>query len=228
MPTLGWSNSELFRNGRQGQRQDGVDISGANSKEEFVGVQCKNTTQGISEKIVKDEIRNAESFRPKINELIVATTASRDAKLQKSIRELSEDRKGNGLFTVNLLFWDDICNDLVEDEDKFYKHYPQLKPKENKSLIHDEKLFDELVNLLSSNGVISFLDTNNMAGFPFRNNQLDPIRVFSYEWDVPEKEFLNANLDAIKKSLHDKVDYYLEIICTETSAIGLNADFRPI
>lgn len=223
-----WSNSELFRNGRQGQRQDGVDIYGDNSSGNFVGVQCKNTTKGITEKIVMDEINNAESFTPSISELVVATTAGRDARLQKKVRAVSKDRQSNNLFSVSLLFWDDICSDLVEDEDKFFKHYPQFKPKENKALKHDEELFKELMELLRSNGVIRFLDQNNMAGFAFKDSQLDPIREFYYEWNVPEKEFIELNLEVIRKSLHEKTEQYLEIIATQTWSLNSNLDFRSV
>ncbi|HEJ9692727.1 hypothetical protein PFP02_003480 [Proteus mirabilis] len=223
-----WSNSELFRNGRQGQRQDGVDIYGNNSSGNFVGVQCKNTIRGITEKIVMDEIKNAESFTPPISELVVATTADRDANLQKKVRNISKDRQLNNLFTVSLLFWNDICNDLVEDEDKFFKHYPQFKLKENKALAHDENLFKELMELLKSNGVIRFLEQNNMAGFAFQDSKLDPIREFYYEWGVPEKEFIELSLEVIKKSLHDKIEQYLEIIATQTWSLNSNLNFRSV
>lgn len=223
-----WSNPELFRNGRQGQRQDGVDIYGENSAGDFVGVQCKNTTQGISEKIVNNEIKNATSFTPPIKELIVATTASRDAALQKFVRTLSDDRKKRGQFSVSLLFWDDICSDLVECEEKLYKHYPHLKPKENKSLQHDEKLFEKLINLLPSNSVIRFLDQNNMAGFPFRDSELDPVRKFYYEWAVAENEFIDKNLELLKKSLHERIDNYLEIIAYQTWPLNSNLEFRSV
>ncbi|MBP6860772.1 MAG: hypothetical protein KBC57_00260 [Neisseriaceae bacterium] len=223
-----WSNSELFRNGRQGQRQDGVDIYGNNSSGSFVGVQCKNTTKGITEQIVMDEIKNAESFTPLISELVIATTADRDANLQKKVRNVSDDRQSQNLFTVSLLFWDDICQNLAEDEDKFFMHYPQLKPKENKALKHDEDLFKELMELLKSNGVIKFLDENNMAGFSFLNSQLDPIRNFYHEWNVPEKEFIELNLEAIKKSLHEKIGQYLKIIATQTWSLESNINYRSV
>jgi len=63
---LRWKSSNFFRNGRQGQRQDGVDIWGDDSEGYKVGVQCKNTVGGISLGVVKSEISNAESFTPKL------------------------------------------------------------------------------------------------------------------------------------------------------------------
>lgn len=223
-----WKNPDLFRHGRQGQRQDGVDIYGNNASGDFVGIQCKNTVDGISEKVVKDEIKNSESFTPEIKILYVATTASRDVKLQKVVRDLSEDRESNGLCSVSLLFWDDICNDLAEDEGKFFKHYPQFKPNVNKALEHDVKIFEKLMQLLPSNGVIDFIDKNNMAGFAFRDSQLDPIREFYYEWNVADKEFLDNELERLKKSLHEKVDFYLEVIASETWSLDSNLDFRSV
>lgn len=184
--------------------------------------------KGITENIVIDEIKNAESFIPPISELVIVTTASRDAKLQQIVREISNDRKSKNLFSIKLLFWDDICNDLVEDEDKFFKHYPQLKIKENKALNHDRGLFEKLINLLPSNGVIRFLDQNNMAGFPFRDSEIHPIIEFYDEWQVPDKEFLDNDLELIRKSLHKKIGQYLKIIAEQTFPFDSKPGFRSV
>jgi len=223
-----WSNTELYRNGRQGQRQDGVDIYGNDSVGDFVGVQCKNTTKKITKRLVLDEVLNAESFTPSITKLIVATSAHRDATLQMEVRDISESRKSKGLFSVSLLFWDDICSDLAEDEDKFFKHYPQLKPKQDKALEHDQQIFKELIELLPSNGVIDFLDKNNMAGFAFRDADLDSIRKFSYEWHVADKEFIDSNLEHFRNSLYEKTNCYLDIISTQTWSLNASADLRSV
>ncbi|MFW8303850.1 hypothetical protein ACOIDD_29220, partial [Klebsiella pneumoniae] len=77
-----------------------------------------------------------------------------------------------------MLFWDDICNDLAKDEDVFFGHYPQFKSDDNPGKKHDIALWSELTTLLRSDGVIGFLDRTNMAGFSFRESQLEPIREF--------------------------------------------------
>lgn len=121
-----WSNPNLNRHGRQGQKQDGVDIYGYDHFNNFVGVQCKNTIGQITEKIITDECAKAENFIPKLTALYIATTASRDVSIQKFARELSNDRKSQGKFPVEIVFWEDIRADLTKDESVVRQHYPQL------------------------------------------------------------------------------------------------------
>ncbi|MBV6322683.1 hypothetical protein [Duganella violaceipulchra] len=124
-----WGRTDFFRNGRSGQRQRGVDIFGTSGlPAAAIGIQCKNTIDGVSEKTVLAEIQNAESFNPPLTELYIATTASRDSALQEKIRIVSAARAAQGKFTVNLLFWSDLVSDLAKDRDEFFKHFPAYAP----------------------------------------------------------------------------------------------------
>jgi hypothetical protein len=123
-----WNNSNVTRHGRLGQVQQGVDIYGNNELKVFSGVQCKNTISGIQEDLIKKEVENAESFRPEIKILYIATTADTDAKLQKFVLFLSEARKNKGLFSLEILFWNDIQQDIIKDKDMLKKYYPQIFP----------------------------------------------------------------------------------------------------
>ncbi len=40
-----------------------------------------------------------------------------------------------------------------------------------------------------------------MAGFSFRESQLEPIREFYFEWNNPEHEFITPELEKINKEL---------------------------
>lgn len=219
-----WNSPDFFRNGRQGQRQDGVDVFGTTQDGLSIGVQCKNTIGGLSESLVMKEIGNAESFEPPLAALYIATTAPRDAALQKAVREISDARKSKSKFSIDLLFWDDIANDLAADEKGFFKHYPQFSPKKAPVKEHDQTLYDELIQLLPTGGVIAFLDQANMAGFSFLASKLDPLRQFYYEWDRPEREFINPELELLRKELWQKADKYLDIITTDTFSIGPRAE----
>lgn len=88
-----WCNPDFTHHGRQGQRQDGVDIYGGDHKERLVGIQCKNTWDGITLKTIEDEILKAESFQPRLKFLYLATTAETDKNVQRSVREISAKRK---------------------------------------------------------------------------------------------------------------------------------------
>jgi hypothetical protein len=213
---LRWESSDFYRNGRLGQKQEGVDIWGHDDEGRHIGVQCKNTVDGLSLDVIRAEIENARAFVPKLDRLYIATTAKRDAPLQKAVREISNQRHRDGKFRINILFWDDVYQDLAKDDDVFFKHYPQFRHGVDLVKAHDKKLLEELTKLLTSDGVIGFLDHTNMGGFSFQLAALDPLREFYYEWNKPEHEFINPELEALRKALWEKADAYTDIIAFET------------
>lgn len=213
---LRWNNDDFQRNGRSGQKQDGVDIYGHDDDHRFIGVQCKNTVDGITLETVKAEITNAESFTPKLDKLYIATTAKRDATLQKEIRTISDSRRMAGTFGVTILFWDDVCQDIAKDDKIFFAHYPQFKVVIDPTHAHDRELWDQLTSLLKSDGIIGFLDQNNMAGFSFPEAVFEPIRVFYHEWNRPEREFISPELEGLRASLWQKIAAYIELLSANT------------
>jgi hypothetical protein len=213
---LRWNSADFQRHGRTGQKQDGVDVFGHDDDDRHIGIQCKNTIDGISLDVIQKEIANAEVFEPPLDRLYIATTAKRDAPLQKEVRLLSAARRRDSKFRVAILFWDDVCQDLATDDDVFFAHYPQFRGKVDESRMHDRALYDQLTALLRSDGVIGFLDQNNMAGYSFPEAKLEPLREFFYEWNCPEREFISPKLDAIRKALWEKVDAYTDLLATET------------
>lgn len=120
-----WKNPDFTRHGRQGQRQDGVDIYGVDDKGDLVGIQCKNTWGSIKLITIKDEVAKADSFESGLKRLYVATTSETDHALQKSVRELSDGRTAQGKFAVASLFWNDVWQDLTRDESRLYLEYIQ-------------------------------------------------------------------------------------------------------
>jgi hypothetical protein len=223
---LRWNSTDFFRNGRQGQAQNGVDVWGHDDGR-HIGIQCKNTIGTIKLSSVKEEVANAELFEPKLDRLYIATTAKRDEPLQRIVRELSAQRNKAGLFKVDLLFWDDICQDLAKDEDVFFRHYPQLKPGADPVKAHDKKLFDQLIVLLSSDGVIGFLNRRNMAGFSFPEAELEPLREFYFGWNTPERKFITLELEAVRAALWAKVDAYYDVFASETFPTN-NPDWHSV
>jgi hypothetical protein len=215
---LRWDSVDFERHGRAGQKQDGVDIYGHDDDDLHIGVQCKNTVGGLTLKIIKGEIDQAEKFEPALDKLYIATTAKRDASLQKEVRSLSKERRSSKRFSVNVLFWDDICQDLAKDDEAFFAHFPQFRGKVDEARVHDKSLYDDLTGLLNSKGIIGFLDQNNMAGFSFLQAKFMPLWEFYYEWNSPEREFISPELEALRKVLWEKVDAYTTLLATETFA----------
>lgn len=125
---LGDPNVQL--NGRRGQRQHGVDLFGRRAETlNWIGVQCKVRNEGILTKseIISD-VEKAKHFNPRLSELVIATTAKRDEKVQALARTLTEMNIKNGSFAVHIFSWDDIQSELSEESNldicrKFYEDF---------------------------------------------------------------------------------------------------------
>jgi len=213
---LRWNSTDFQRNGRTGQKQDGVDVFGRDDNNCQIGVQCKNSVGGISLDVVKDEVAMAEAFQPPLDWLYIATTAKRDTSLQRDVRLLSDARLLAGKFRVGILFWDEIWQDLATDDAVFFAHYPQFRVKVDEGRAHDRVLYEQLTTLLRSDGIIGFLDKNNMAGFSFLNADFGPLLEFLDKWKAPEREFISPKLDTIRKALLEKAEAYVMLLSTET------------
>lgn len=211
-----WNSSKFYANGRKGQAQNGVDIWGHDGPAEHIGLQCKNTLAGISLNLVITEISNAERFEPKLDHLYIATTAPRDASLQREVRLIATARKTVGHFQVDILFWDDLVGDLALDESVFFKHYPQFKNGADPSKAYDLKLYEEYLQLMRSDGVIGFIDEFNMAGFSFPSKKLDPLLDFVANWNAPEREFSSPEIDKVRLELWNMAQRYILEISRST------------
>jgi hypothetical protein len=113
---LGDPNAQL--NGRRGQSQQGVDLFGRRrGSSAWVGVQCKVRSNGqLTEKDVNDDLKAARSFNPMLSELVFATTAPRDEKIQEHARILTEQNARDGIgLEVSIVSWDDIQLVLSEE-----------------------------------------------------------------------------------------------------------------
>jgi len=128
-----WKDSDTQRHGRSGQSQQGVDICGRPNKgKQWAGVQCKGkenfTKQQLTEKELFVEVDKAKKFKPSLSKFIIATTAPRDAKIQKTARKLTDLHISAGLFTVSVCTWNDIEELMLEHKPEIAKDwYPFLR-----------------------------------------------------------------------------------------------------
>jgi len=81
---------------------------------------------------------------------------------------------------------------------------------------NDAALFAELQDLLPSHGAIDFIKHHDFGG-SFRLDNLDPIRLFGYEWDNAQHEFNDSALEAQRKQLLRAAKYFSEAIAYKTS-----------
>ena len=98
--------------GRQGQRQNGVDIYASDLLDRNIGIQCKETKKknGLNEQIIADEIESALKFSPSLDLFIIATTERTDAKLQEYVNKTNQN--GSLKFKIQIWFWDDINREI--------------------------------------------------------------------------------------------------------------------
>ncbi|MDD5036527.1 MAG: hypothetical protein PHE55_17420 [Methylococcaceae bacterium] len=126
-----WQDPLAQKNGRRGQAQHGVDVFGSPNadRRSYWGVQCKGKESNYSSKAewseVLAEVAKAERFSPKLDKWIFATTAPADAKLQKTARELSVERRAKGLFSVDVLAWEEIQALMVSEPEVIAEFYPE-------------------------------------------------------------------------------------------------------
>lgn len=128
---LRWCDPNVTRNGRSGQRQHGVDIYGlaAHLPGRYAGAQCKNYSERLSVSALQKEVQNAGYFQPPLAEFVVATTSRRDTRLQESVRLMNMERLPKGLFSVHLLFWEDLCLELSGDPRLVAKYFGEWSRK---------------------------------------------------------------------------------------------------
>ncbi len=80
----------------------------------------------------------------------------------------------------------------------------------------DKALFEKIKLTLPSKGSISFIDEQNMAGFSWPRDKLKDLDKFYYEWNDAEHEFLDSELEPLRKKLHSLIGDYLSQIAQNT------------
>lgn len=126
-----WQTSSIKKNGRKGQSQNGVDIYGKPKYEDkYSGIQCKVKEENLGSYITKEEIENeirlAKSFQPPLKSYFIATTSSRDGKIQEFVREKDIENTSNSLFEIDIFFWEDIV-ELLDENKRTYDWFIKNK-----------------------------------------------------------------------------------------------------
>ena len=113
----------IKKNGRNGQKQQGIDIWGQKPSELLdSGIQCKlkSNNKNLSIQELDKEIGYAQYYKDSLQRLIIATTANKDTKIEEYVRTINRKHKECGLFEVYLflliasillftIFTDNIC-----------------------------------------------------------------------------------------------------------------------
>ncbi|EML0203188.1 hypothetical protein ACPF38_003697 [Vibrio cholerae] len=139
-----WNDQNTQKNGRSGQAQHGVDIFGrpSNANGKYYGIQCKGKDNYSGSILAVDELNSevekASKFSPKIDCFIIATTSVKDAAIEMRAREITEENRKKGIFSVHVFGWPDIVDKLSEHPEIMGKYYSWAI----KSNDPNEKLFE--------------------------------------------------------------------------------------
>lgn len=123
-----WNCPETKKNGRNGQDQHGVDVSGTPSWEvaKYYGIQCKGkddyTHAQLTVKEIDREIEKAKKFKPQLKKFYFATTANKDATIEEYIRLKDVESRKAGLFEVHLFSWEEIVT-LIDQNKRTHDWY---------------------------------------------------------------------------------------------------------
>ncbi|MFO1144428.1 MAG: hypothetical protein U1E59_19055 [Amaricoccus sp.] len=114
------NDPSVQRNGRRGQRQNGVDLFGIRNGDAdwHVGIQCKLKSEGhaLSEVEVRGEVAKALTFRPHLKEYYVTTTAPDDVAMQEIAREITKELAVAGkAMRVFIYGWNTLEERISED-----------------------------------------------------------------------------------------------------------------
>jgi tetratricopeptide (TPR) repeat protein len=114
------NDPSVQRNGRRGQRQNGVDLFGIRdgNADWHVGIQCKLKSEGhyLSEDEVRSEVRKALTFKPALREYYVITTSPDDVAMQELAREITRELANTGkVMRVFVWGWNTLEERISED-----------------------------------------------------------------------------------------------------------------
>lgn len=117
---LEFNNPNFQRYGRQGQRQNGIDIYGVIDTG-VVGIQCKKYEEPLTPSLIKSIIKEGCQFKPTLSKFIIATTTSRDKKTDNVIIEANKDPEK--LFETLIWYWEDIIDKMKNHPKLIYKAF---------------------------------------------------------------------------------------------------------
>lgn len=127
------------RNGRLGQRQNGVDLFGIRDGKptHHVGVQCKLKSHGqqLTEAEVRDEVKKALTFTPVLREYFIVTTAPDDVALQELARTITAELHATGRTMLVFVWgWNTLEERISEHADARKAFDPSFTPHSEETL----------------------------------------------------------------------------------------------
>ncbi len=116
-----WKIPTLELLGRRGERQHGIDILDMSGAEPIHAAQCRlyESTKSLPPAEILAEVEKAKGFHPPIDHLAFLTTAKVSVQAQRTIITINREHRKRGLFSVDLLTWNQI--------DRLLDEYPAVR-----------------------------------------------------------------------------------------------------
>ena len=131
---------DMQPHGEHGQRQRGVDYFGRDGRRAWVGVQAKLRSFGsLTRRTVEKDVRLAEGFHHlhhPLRRYVIVTSALPSKRLRNFVGELSCSYVSRKMFSIEILFWPDVCEMLDSHPDIARRFYPLPKPPRNHNIRH--------------------------------------------------------------------------------------------
>jgi len=184
--------------GRQGQKQEGIDIY-VNNENYKIGIQVKNYTKLTLTQV--DEFINNVNID--LDTLVLAISINTDAKIMKKIKE----KQKTSNFQIQIWFWENIINDLI-NFNLISKYYPMV---DNFAINKDRELFIEFDKDFIKTGFYSHWkgDVSRICKIPklppIHDDIISLLCYFEEKWDLPLYEFREEKIEKLKIFLIDGI-----------------------
>ncbi len=135
----------VTRNGRRGQRQNGVDLYGTRGGDPShgVGIQCKMKGDGksLDEEEVRGEVEKALTFKPTLREYYIVTTAPDDVAMQELARLItSELFAADTKMRVFVWGWNTLEEKIFQSAEARKAFDPTYSPYSDKILANTDQI----------------------------------------------------------------------------------------
>lgn len=216
-------NKEFQRYGRAGQKQSGIDIiSDVDGTKNLICVQCKNYK--ISTKDIENIIKEVKDFDTTINEFVIATSASRDTKVQDYIIKFNKDNECESNFHVTILFWEEISEIIASHKKLFEKYFPKLSKKDSKKI---KKIISKFNELIKEYHIIEFMSEDPIVGLPKEYPSSVDLFVETMREILIKNNVLQRKKKIIAiKQFVDMIDDYNDVLSLKLHLV--NNIFRPL
>ncbi|WIG52198.1 MAG: hypothetical protein OJF48_003116 [Afipia sp.] len=222
-----WDDPQLVRYGRDGQRQNGVDIYGKENGASS-GVQCKGKRTWPPTKLtvaeIGSEVEKAKEFRPALKTYIIATTAENDVHATDRANTISEEHEKQGLFRVVVFGWSELVRRLYDYPDLLTKHFSAITLRQIQREMPDA-VGDRVVEKLQQSNLLVSIPGPEQAP------RSQPGAFDDKLSDALERDFNSRYQRAFQRSFFPEAGHSQEFITLATELLevtgpSLSADLR--